>query len=246
MRCKGCGDEISSNQLYCTHCGRKNEQGTPTYDSGNSKSNHKMLIPIVIGGIALLAIMGILILSSTLNIVNHLKIAANGQKSVGEDYNDISDVFDNSEDVITDDTFNNDLFTYSLKYSYTELPDAVSIDSDERFIYYDYYIENEVRTYVYQFNNADAEEADFYTAITDYGSLLMNESGYSQEEDIGEDTYYYVKGDVAIGITALTEGTEWYAYIDIYCLSEEQGISTTENEYPNYSYYLESRDVLSF
>ena len=247
MRCKGCGGEISSNHLYCTHCGMKNEQEIPTYAPGNNKTKHKILIPMVIGAVVLLAIMGILVLSTALRIMNHLKIAANDQRYIGEDYYDISDIFDSSDDVMNDDTYGDeDLFTYSLKYSYTEQPDAVSIDSDERFIFCDHYIDNEVITYVYQFQYSDLMGSDIYTAINDYGSLLMSESGYSYEEDINNDTIYYTKDNVAIGITAREQDTGWYAYIDIYYLSDDEGISSTEENYPNYSYYLENRDVVGF
>lgn len=366
MFCKSCGSEITSDQLFCPHCGTKNEQVTPSpipsqvppsmipsqvspspipnqvspnqnfnqappippvppnqmppnqgspgqippysspnhvppmpplppnqghsgsynagpnqapplpplpplppyaYDSGKKKN--KALIPIVIGVAALFLIIAIVIVVKVIGFVKDV------QDTVSEEVTDIytddtytdpyaedtSDLIEDiTEDIIPEestDTTSDDVVDgsdYNLAYTYVELPDVVSVDSDSRFTYYDYYYDSEFVTYTFQFNDTTVSDSDFYTAVDDYCSLLMSWNGYYYEEDFSYDQYsttgeytdYFSKDDIAISVTGSVEDAGRFAYVSIYDLADVPKEDTTDYSYPNYYYYIDGRDTQYF
>lgn len=365
MFCKNCGSEITSNQLFCPHCGTKIEQVTPNpipeqpipvqvppnpiptqvppnpipaqvppnpipaqvppnpipaqgqippypmpnqaspnvplppyqapqgkynkgpnqappipplppippyaYDSGKKKN--KALIPIVIGVAVLFLIFGIFLVVKFVGYVNDYQNTETEETSdlyIDDDYTDpytedTTDVTeDTSEDTVTEDA--TDILPddttagtdYNMLFSYYELPDVVSIDTDSRFSYYDSYTDTDVISYTFLFNDMEAADSDFYTAVDDYCSLLMSWNGYYYEEDFSYDQYntsgeytdYFSKDNTAIGVTASVEDSGRYVYINIYDLTETTDGTTDEStddaSYPNYYYYLDSRDTQYF
>lgn len=233
----------------------------PPYTSGSGNKKNKALLPIIIGAAVLIFIIaGIIVASVIINYIKHREERVDTwlDDSYTEPYiEDSSDIIDNNDDVIPDD--GSEDLSYNLVYSYLELPDVISIDTDSRFAYYDYYLDTDVITYSFLFNNTGATEDDFYTAVDDYCSLLMDLNGFYYEEDFSLDQYnetgantdYYSKDNFAIGITASVEDTGWYAYIDIYDLSEAESedsdtADSSLDDYSNYTYYLEGRDSLTY
>lgn len=326
MLCKGCGAEVTSDQLYCSHCGTKNEatnvisnqQMPPNntvqqvqmsnyssmpnqmpphsmgpgmvpplppmppssmYGVGAGKKNN-VIVPIIIGIVALIfMIVGII---GIIRVVGFLKVVSSNQEEMIDTYvDDSSDdpstedtTGSNNEDAVTDDALEG---SYGMAYSYEELPDLMSIDSDHRFFYYDKSGGEDFVTYMFLYSNGEATEEDFYTAVINYCDLLTSLNGFYYEEEFstnqynetGTSTDYYSKDNTAIGVTASAEDSGWFAYIDIYDLTDsvestvgdstlEDSIiddntdigvvegSSDQSENYNYSYYIEGRESQYF
>lgn len=142
-------------------------------------------------------------------------------------------------------------------YSYTELPDVVSLDSDKRFIYSTIYNEEGIAVYTYLFYDENATDADFYKACEDYSQLIQVENNFVYEkeyteqlyEETGEAANYLTRNDYGLSITASIEDSLRYAYITIFPLSDEPQSNDTPQvtvELPNYNKYLVDREIISF
>lgn len=166
------------------------------------------------------------------------------------------ETWDGSETYI-DDTEVNEETEYVITYSYAELSDVLSLDSDIRFSYVDYLSTDGVFVYTYQFNELNATQADFLQACDDYSILLQEISGFTYELEYTEKQYaetgilanYLTKDNYGMGITAETVGSEHYAYISIFPIGED----TVEVEeipddisMPNYDYFLAGRDIVEY
>lgn len=146
---------------------------------------------------------------------------------------------------------------YKFRYSYTELPDVISIDSDVRFTYYNQNLGADVITYTYVFQNTDSSSKDFYDAIESYCSYLITLNGFYYEEEFSLDQYnetgvaieYLSKDNTVLGIESSIEPTGWFVHINIYDISEEvppEEDDSSEITYNYYSYYLKGRDSIDF
>jgi len=117
---------------------------------------------------------------------------------------------------------------YADNYSYSELPDVLSLDSDDRFVYYDYDTYDGVATYTYLFDSVTSSDADFYSALSDYCQLLQSSSGFYYDADFsinqynatGVSTEYLTKNNICIGVTASVTDSLYYTYITLVFLSE--------------------------
>lgn len=293
MLCKGCGAEVTSGQLICPNCGTKNIPPLPPtppgsmYGPESGKKKSKVLIVIVIGVVALIfMIVAIIIITK---VVRLLKTTNDIQNEITDTYvddtymdpniedttGDTDSTNSSGEDVITEDTSDD---SYHIAYSYKEIPDLLSIDSDSRFSYYDKTVGEDYVTYTFLYSYADATEEDFNTSISDYCDLLTSLNGYYYEEEFGTNQYeetgkkidYYSKDNTAIGVTAGIEDTGWFAYIDIYDLTDSTVNSAVgdgtvddsiienntdagsvedhngQSDNYNYSYYIAGRDSQYF
>ena len=117
-------------------------------------------------------------------------------------------------------------------------------------------MKEEVITYTYTFD-MNLSKKDFYNAVDDYCTLLMNMNGFYYEEAFSIDQYnesgllteYFSRDNIAIGVTASVEAVGWFVYIDIYDLSFESNPAEegdSEILYNNYSYYLEGRESINY
>ncbi len=142
-------------------------------------------------------------------------------------------------------------------YSYTELPDVVSLDSDKRFIYSTIYNEDGIVVYTYLFYDENASDADFYRACEDYSQLIQVENSFvyekeyteQQYEQTGEAANYLTRDDYGLSITAGIEDSLRYAFITIFPLSDESPSNDTPQvtlELPNYNSYLVDREIKVF
>jgi hypothetical protein len=147
---------------------------------------------------------------------------------------------------------------YEYKYSYAELPDVVSIDSDKRFIHSANYSEQGVTVYTYLFYDKSAVVDDFYQACDDYSELLQEMNGFiynydlSQQkyEETGERVIYLTREDYLISITASLEDSLCYAYIAIAPIGGEENTQIeapqVELNMPNYNKFLADREIKYF
>jgi hypothetical protein len=142
----------------------------------------------------------------------------------------------------------------TFTFSYSELPDVVSIDSDYRFTYYDYNPTADYSIYTFQFNDTQVTDDEFYADVDDYCSLLMTWNSYVYQEDFtadmyydtGEITDYFSKDGSYIGVSASVEDTGRYVYITIFDDGSQDAEAETTSEYPNYDFYISGRDYSSF
>ena len=144
----------------------------------------------------------------------------------------------------------------NYQYSYVELPDVISLDSDKRFIYSGDYNEEGIAIYAYLFYDETAADADFYRACDDYIKLLQEENGFIYEEEFTNQQYeqtgmiaeFLSREEYLISITATNEGSLRYAYISIIPIDGEvQDVPVQEaNELPNYNNYLLGREIKNF
>jgi hypothetical protein len=165
------------------------------------KKKKSPLLPIfIVVGAVILLLIGVIGVTKAVNYLNKIK-------NQNETDTDVFDNIVNSTDSSTDGDMSSDNtqgdssvptpaaqadsdeVTYDMKYSYTELPSVVSIDSDSRFSYYNYNSSDSGIYYVFLFNDPGAAETDFYTAVNDYSSLLMNWNGYTYWEDFSQEQY---------------------------------------------------------
>lgn len=109
------------------------------------------------------------------------------------------------------------------QYSYTELPDVLSPDSDQRFTYYTDYIDEGIIEYEFLFNDDTATDSEFYQACADYSKRLMTEYGFYYEEEFSDQLYdqtgiyadYLSRDDYVIAIAAIIEDSLRYIYISV-------------------------------
>jgi len=254
MKCKVCGADGINGQLFCPNCGAKMEP------------SNKSFIPIIAGAFifSIVLVVGVFVVGISLGNCNKNNLKETVDETVEDDSFDIGseDTTDDSDDAVTDGAATDDIeentgeaeIEYEMLYSYYELPDVVSIDTDPRFTYYDYYYGEDMITYTFSFSADGATEEDFYTAVEDYCSVLTDWNGFYYEEAFSQEQYeingyytdYFSQEDVAVGVTSSVEATGWYAYIDIYFLEDSLEDSTDVVTYPNYSYYIEGRDSKYF
>ncbi len=171
---------------------------------------------------------------------------------------DFDDIDETSEEIDladpNDDSLNNieDTTYTGFLYGYTELPEVISLDSDYRFSYVNYYAAEGVYNYQYVFDNSLTSD-DFINALDAYSTLLQDYNGYYYEEEFSEEQYnetgdvtmYLTKDDYAIAISA--EVTETYdAYVSIFYLGESTSSSSDEVYFPNYIDYVVGREAYYF
>jgi hypothetical protein len=155
------------------------------------------------------------------------------------------------EDIAEDPTENTG---YNTVYSYQELPDVASLDSDVRFTAYDHYSYDSVSTYVYLFNDMGVTSSDFYLAVDDYCTMLQTWNGFYYEQEFSDEQYsetgtltdYLSRDNICLGITASIEDTGYYVYIAVYTLSETADNTASSLSFENYTTYIEGRDSQYF
>ncbi|NLO10809.1 MAG: zinc ribbon domain-containing protein [Clostridiales bacterium] len=291
MFCNNCGKEISNDSLFCTNCGNKVEKNippiTPPPTTSNNtaldeKKKNKLLLPLIIVGTLLLIAIGVMVvLFVRKSLFNRNDIETDNNKgrniAIEDDDDELdematndSQLDDNTDDMgldVSDDQLGDSSNTGDANinfypiYTYDELPDVLSIDSDTRFSYVDYYPLGDSSVYSFQFNEANATDADFYNACEEYSILLQELNGFTYESDYSDQKYaetglianYLTKGDYAISITASVEEPDYFAYVTIYLLADEVdgGNVTGDNitvvfDMPNYNKFLANRDTISF
>ena len=115
----------------------------------------------------------------------------------------------------------------TMYYSYYELPYVASIDSDLRFTITDYVVEEGLSTYSFDF--AGATEEEYYMAIDEYMTYLMEWNGYYLDQDYTDQAYaatgvytiYLTEGQNYLGITTGTADGESDTLISIFLPDEE-------------------------
>ncbi len=138
-------------------------------------------------------------------------------------------------------------------YSYSELPDVLSLDSDERFILNDSLIDSGIATYQFFIVGTFHTENDFIDALDNYSYMLQQTNGFIYEQQFSEEEYAN-SGDP---ILYLTRGDDWLsivpsydenaAYVHIYNMAN---LSETgeDIDYGSYFYdtYLDGRNETEF
>jgi hypothetical protein len=279
--CTNCGNKISPRaptpKEPQTPVSQAITSPSITSDSTAIKKKNKILIPLIIVGALLVITIGVLaifFIRKSLNnrndkeaginegrrvaIEDSIKINDNNEEELEDNTTDLEidisdDLIEYSADtVITDDTE----ITFEERYNYTELPDVLSLDSDLRFSYVDYFSLSDSSVYSFQFNEINATEADFYNACEEYSLLLQELNGFTYEPDISDQkyaesglvVYYLTKDNYGISITASLEDLHYFAYINIYSLAGEIDSSEVIGEIDmlNYDSFLANRDSISF
>lgn len=151
----------------------------------------------------------------------------------------------------TDDTASRES-TNEERYTYSELPDVLSIDSDSRFSYYDYFTLNNSSIYSFEFIDANATEDDLVKACEDYSLFLQEQYGFTYMKDVSEQNYaesgrlnyYLLKDNIEFGIVPSNEEGYYFAYINI--LFYDIDTDGIELEMPIYDYFLADRQVVYF
>lgn len=235
----------------------------PPYTAPNNvsispKKKSKIWIPITIGvGIFLLVLITAIILFNRFfnRLGSQIRDTMESQITI-DDSSPNEDSWDDSETYI-DDAEVNEENEYVITYSYAELPDVLSLDSDIRFSYVDYLSTDGVFVYTFQFNELNAGESDFLQACDDYSILLQEISGFTYEQEYTEQQYaetgilanYLTRDNYGMGITAETVDSEHYAYISIFPLVEDTvdvEVIPEDISMPNYDYFLAGRDIVEY
>ncbi|MDD3172302.1 MAG: hypothetical protein PHF63_01315 [Herbinix sp.] len=222
----------------------------------NAQQKNKALLPILLGVAGLFVIIvGFFIVSKVLVELNSSGDLGSYQTTDNSDndsnteedtstYSANDGTYDSTTDATTDDTSGD--YIYTDLYSYTELPDVYSLDSDTRFSYYNNSSYDGISTYVFQLNDTSLSESDFYTAVDDYCTLLVNNNSFYYEEEFtneqynetGDLTEYLSRDNVCVSVTASVEDTGYYAYVSIFPLND----STESITFKNYTTYIDGRD----
>jgi hypothetical protein len=223
------------------------------YNGGKKKSKVPLTIAVIVASLFTIALW-ILVIISFMEGWKEQQVGSISN-SFGEGYTEEDGLSSGMEDPFFDND-NGDYFTEEeiqndFSYTYNELPNVISIDTDKRFTYHNYSMDEDVATYIFRFADENATEADFYTAVEEYGTLLIYWNDYYYEEDFTQEQYddtgifvsYYSKEDTAIGVGASIESDGWYAYIYVYYINGEEQPFEEED---NYSYYIEGRELQYF
>jgi hypothetical protein len=224
-------------------------------DTANTK---KMISPLMVFVISFLATIAVTSIVLLILVLNGVDILGKNSKNVYDSNNEqkVVDDADDNEDWVDIGDATEGSPVYNYKYSYAELPNVVSVDSDGRFIYSTKNADNGVVVYSYLFNEENATIADFYQACEDYSILLQKENGFVYQKEYSEEQYentkvpanYLTKGDIGISVTASVEDSLYYAYIIIFPLYMETTDEDTQTviDMPNYNAYLAGREKAYF
>lgn len=247
----------------------------PPMQSGVSAngSQKKNILPfIIIPALLIILIVGIFAVPKIINAVKDTGDSDSSytnndsedkdfeDEDTKDDFDDIdeTDTLEDSEEIDladpNDDSLDNteDTTYTGFLYGYTELPEVISLDSDYRFSYVDYYAADGIYNYQYVFDNSLTSD-DFINALDAYSTLLQDYNGYYYEEEFSEEQYnetgdvtmYLTKDDYAIAISA--EVTETYdVYVSIFYLGESTSSSSEEVYFPNYIDYVVGREAYYF
>lgn len=269
MICPNCGKEIAMQSMFCHHCGCR-----IPYAPVKEQKKNKWLIPVIAFSGVFLVVIGIfavLIFNGTIqlgkrNMIDNNRDGYNpGSNSQADNIaadNSIKDINTDkkAEEIKPDENKSSantpkDGLIYDFKYSYTEIPDVLSLDSDTRFIYDNYYSENGFSVYSYQFDDVNASEEDFIQACDDYSVLLQELSGFTYDKEYGDQHYEYTgeranylfREDYGIAISVAEEPSS-YVNVTIFPIGGEieNGGEAGGYDLPNYETYLANREIQYF
>lgn len=194
-KCISCGIEFSGNQSYCNICGgalmksdtlqpeKQFSQMSAINSPDNVIEKKKSISPMAIFLISFFVTIGI-------SIIVFIAIAINGALNNRKDYANSGSL--ERENIIsnvkTEETTKNDI-VYDYKYSYAELSNVVSLDSDTRFVYSAGYTVDGAAVYTYLFNDEKATDADFLRACDDYSKVLQKLNDFAYEKEYTEQQY---------------------------------------------------------
>ncbi len=138
-------------------------------------------------------------------------------------------------------------------FSYTELPDVISIDSDWRFMLNDRYEQENSICYEFLFASEGSED-EFYMGIAAYETLLEEKCGFLYEEGItdgqnqqaGEQIDYYSQGDILLGVSTQKLEDSYYVTINLFLPPEDTQDGGQQESYNNYNYFVIGREQTVF
>lgn len=283
MFCNNCGKEITKDSRFCINCGAKVDGETIisnplSYTSGsdsisdtnNPKKKSRVWIPIAIGSAAtaiIAAVVLVLMFNGVFKLRRDNPKNNNNQSIKNENINQDNDQKNkilSTEEIDSENKSNtnnskDDEITqeiYDYKYSYIELPDVLSLDSDTRFLYENYYSEEDIAVYSYRYMVESSTDTQFYQACDDYSNLLQSINGFTFEEDYsnqqfeetGQIASYFTRDNYVISVNASIEDSLYYVHVSIYPLIENTPNNETNNlfDMPNYNTYLAGRELKYF
>lgn len=272
MKCQNCGTEQNDAALFCTNCGKNLIEQKGSYINQNRvpllylpvtkhKNRTGLIVAIIMASVIIVGgVVGLLYFygeDSDNRIVNKVSSYLHASNK-DDDGDDGDDADDETKAKAKDETKvkDKDVDEKGFQYSYTDYPDVISIDSDDRFTFEDYGIDDEVFTYKYQFVDSTGTTEALYSAMDTYCSYLETYNDFVYQQDLsdehtqstGEAAAYYCRDDLYIAVIASEEDGRYYAYISFFnsdYLSEYDS-SALQDVFPVYMDYLVGRDITQF
>lgn len=264
--CPDCGKEFTEDRFFCDSCGGKLEpikpkpkpepkpkpKPEPKPEPKPKPKKKKKALPVIIIIIILFI------------IIYFIGRGMNSSPS-SDSSTDITDTPTPAPTMATptqaasddtqksDDGSSSDSASTSGKtmYTYKELPDIASLDSDSRFTYLGYNTVNYVCTYHFKYSSSSISKDEYQKALMDYSVYIQKTYGYHYEKELSEQqakqtgvlTDYLSKDNSCIALTA-SNITDYQADVTIFNISDSSEKSASDKyNFRNFLTYIRGREV---